>query len=339
MTGKKNHLSRALTALLAFTILALGVSLFSTGCKAKPKMYRVGILSGLDFFSKTVTGFKEKMAELGYIEGRNIAYDCQRSNFDIEAYKKILEKFVSDKVDLIFVFPTEASMEAKAAARGTGIPVLFANAIIEETGLINSMSEPGKNITGVRWPGPDLAVKILEILCKVAPKAKKIWLPYQKGYPTLASQIKILRSTAAEKGIMLVEAPLADVSELRLNLEALAGSKKPDIDAIMNIPEPLAGTPEAFLAMCTFARKHSLPIGGPLKFTEECEPLFGVNVDPIAVGKQAAVLAGKILSGVAAGSLRVVSAEIYIQINYREIKAMGLTTDEGLLSSANEVIR
>jgi putative ABC transport system substrate-binding protein len=335
----KDNPYRMLSRIGAAVLCISAVLLLSSGCTSKQRVYRVGILSGLDFFANTTTGFKEKMAEMGYSEGKNIGYDCQKTNFDTIVYRRILAKFVAEKVDLIFVFPTEASLEAKAAVRGTTIPVLFANTIIEGTGLIKNLSEPGENITGVRWPGPDLAVKILEILCEVAPKTKRIYLPYQKGYPNLASQLKVLRSAAAAAGIMLIEAPAASVSELQELLNARAASKDIGIDAIMNIPEPLSGTPEAFEAMCTFARKHSLPIGGPLNFTQRCEPLFGVNVDPVAVGRQAAVLADKILRGVPAGSLRVVSAEPHIQINYREIKKRGFKADEGLLSSADEVIR
>src|SRR4030042_2220739 len=84
-----------------------------SGCveEKTQKVYHVGILSGLDFFANTADGFKEKMTELGYVEGENIVYDVQKSNFDIATYRNILNKFVADKVDLIFVFPTEASQE------------------------------------------------------------------------------------------------------------------------------------------------------------------------------------------------------------------------------------
>ena len=337
--GNKNFLFKMSATAGTVLVCVMMVFLFSNGCISKQRMYRVGILSGLDFFANTETGFREKMAQLGYIEGKNILYDCQKTNFDTDAYKRILAKFVEDKVDLIFVFPTEASIEAKAAAQGSGIPVLFANAITEETGLVKSVAEPGGNITGVRWPGPDLAVKILEIMREVAPKARRIWLPFQKGYPTISSQLAILRSAAAAAGVTLIESPVSDVAELKNLLEARDESRDVGMDAIMNIPEALAGTPDAFLAMCAFAQKHALPIGGSLNFYSGCESMFGVNVDPVAVGRQAALLADKILRGVPADSLHVVSAETYIQINYREIKKRGFKANEGLLSSANEVIR
>jgi putative ABC transport system substrate-binding protein len=109
-----------------FSVFLLSGCVILNGCSKKSKkVYRVGILCGVDFFADTADGFKEKMRELGYIEGENIIYDSQQTMFEPVAEKRILDKFVSDKVDLIFTFPTEVSLAAKEATRGTNIPVVF----------------------------------------------------------------------------------------------------------------------------------------------------------------------------------------------------------------------
>ncbi len=141
-------------------LFGLGVIILLVGgCSSQPRVYHIGILSGLDFFADSVTGFKARLAELGYVEGQNIVYDLHKTNEEPVAEQKILKQFVDDKVDLIFVFPTEPALEAKAAAQGTNIPVLFANANIEGVDLVDNVREPGGNITGVRYPGPDLTVR------------------------------------------------------------------------------------------------------------------------------------------------------------------------------------
>jgi ABC-type uncharacterized transport system substrate-binding protein len=89
------------------------------------KVFQVGILCGLDFFSVITDSFKEEMTNLGYIEGENIIYDIQKTNFEPEKEKQILQKFVEDDVDLIFAFPTEVALAAKETAQGTGMPVLL----------------------------------------------------------------------------------------------------------------------------------------------------------------------------------------------------------------------
>jgi putative ABC transport system substrate-binding protein len=316
------------------------MGLLVSGCGAeKPKVYRVGVLAGLDFVGVITDGFKAGMTELGYVEGQNIVYDVQKTNFDMAAYQSILKKFVADDVDLIFVFPTEASMEAKAATQGTDIPVVFAFALIEGMGLVDSVREPGGNITGVRYPGPDIAVKRFEIMRELVPQATRMWVPYQRGYPIVAPQLEALRPAAEAAGVTLIEAPAANAAELQAELDARAASGDIGMDVILFVAEPLTVTPENFAVIGKFAYEHNIPVGGALMSADGYESVFGVNVDPVKVGKQAAPLADKILKGTKAGSIPVVSAENYFQINYKAAQALGLTVPEGLLSQAAEVIR
>lgn len=337
----KNN-SRFQGRLLRWTTLFLVIlcALLASSCNTgKSKVYRVGILSGLDYMAGAVDGFKAGMAELGYMEGQNIEYDLQSTNFDIATYQRILQQFIADKVDLIFVFPTEASIEAKTATQGTDIPVVFSIANIEDTGLVNSLREPGGNITGVRYPGPDIALKRFEIMLELVPEAQCMLVPYQRGYPIVASQLEILHPAAAAEGITLIEAPVDNAAELQAFLDQLAESADVGLDAILIIPEPLAVTPDAFLVMAKFAAEHQIPLGGAYAEVEGYKSIFGVNIDPIAVGKQAAFLADKILRGTAAGTIPVVSAESYMTINYSAAQELGLTVPESLLAQANEVIR
>ena len=100
--------------MLTLTLFVVLVMVFS-GC-GKPKVPRVGILAGLDYAYAVSEGFLEKMTALGYIEGENIIYDMQRTDFNFEEYERILQKFVADRVDLIFCYPTEAALMAKEIA-------------------------------------------------------------------------------------------------------------------------------------------------------------------------------------------------------------------------------
>jgi putative ABC transport system substrate-binding protein len=325
--------------LIPLFLLVIG-SLLLSGCGAEePKVYRVGVLSGLDFFADTADGFKAGMAELGYVEGENIVYDIQKTGFDMAAYRSILQKFVADEVDLIFVFPTEASLEAKAATQGTDIPVLFANAFVEGNDLIESVREPGGNITGVRFPGPDIAIKRLEILHEMAPEVKQVWLPYQQGYPSVPPVLEVLRPAAASLGITLVEFPATNAADVEAALQARAQSADIGIDAILFIPEPLNVNPDAFAAMSKFAVEHQTPIAGAFVAPEGFGLIFGNLSNNVEVGELAAPLADKILKGASAGAIPVVSPESHLQINYKVAQELGLEVPEGLLSQATAVIR
>jgi len=324
--------------LILILLVAVCVSLVSCSEK-KPKVYRVGILCGLDYIATIPDSFKSKMTELGYVEGKNIVYDIQRTNFEPDKERQILKKFVKDKVDLIFTLPTEVSMAAKAATQGTNIPVLFSFANIEDTGLVQSVRQPGGNITGVRYPGPDLAIKRFEIMCELVPSAKRMWIPYQRGYPIVASQLEVLRPAAAAVGVILEEAPADNAAELQTILDARAKSADIGMEAILFLAEPLAVTSDAFAVMGKFAAEHKLPIGGALMLVGDYGSVFGVNVDIINTGKQAAVLADKILRGTQAGTIPVISSESFFEINYKAAQELGLNVSEGLLSRADKIIR
>lgn len=325
-----------------FVILALIViGLFLNGCgaQAAPEPYRVGILSGVEFFANTIDGFKTEMTKLGYKENENIIYDVQQTQFDPVKYRQVLQKFVADEVDLIFVFPTEAALEAKAATQETDIPVLFANANIEGVDLVKNVRQPGGNITGVRYPGPDLAAKRFEILLELVPKAKRIWIPYLKDYPIVPAQLEVLRSAASSLDITLLEAPVTNAAEIEADLQARAAAEDVGIDAILTLDGPVVGNPETFLVFAKFAAEHNIPIGGHLKLVGGYETIFGVTPDNVDIGRQAAVLADKILKGASPGTIPVVSAESYLQINYRAAQKLGMTIPEGLLNLATKIIR
>ena len=317
---------------LALLLGSILIGLFLSGCGAEePKVYRVGILSGLDFLADTGDSFKAEMTELGYIEGENIIYDMHKTNFEPDEEQRILEKFVADEVDLIFTFPTEVSLAAKAATQGTDIPVLFANSFIEGVDLIESVREPGGNITGVRYPGPDLAVKGLETLLEVAPQAKRVWVPYLQDYPSVPGQLEVLRPTAASLGVTLVEVPATSTAEIEADLQARAQSDDLGLDAILTIYEPLATWPDVVALVTEFAAEHQVPIGNQV--------VFRIVVNNVQVGRQAASMADKILKGTPAGTIPVTSADPVLIINYTEAQELGLMVSESLLRRADEIIR
>jgi putative ABC transport system substrate-binding protein len=326
--------SRSQIAVIIFSFMIFG---FLMGCGERGKkkeVYRVGILSGLDFFGATIDGFKEKMAELGYVEGKNIVYDVHKTNFDPAEEQRILEQFVADNVDLIFTFPTEVSLAAKAATQGTDIPVVFANSFIEGVDLVDSIVTPGGHITGVRYPSPDIAIKSLEILLEVAPETKRLWLPYLDGYPSVPSQLEVLRPAAASYGVTLLEFPVNSAEEIEAELEAISQLDDPGIDAIMHIAEPVVTWPDAIEVISEFVAEHKMAYFGQ---GDKC--VFTLTVDPFEVGKMTAPLADKILKGTPAGTIFVVSANPVMTINYGVAQEFGLNVPEGLLARADKIIR
>jgi putative tryptophan/tyrosine transport system substrate-binding protein len=334
----QNRIQKGWTILIGVVVVGLLLS----GCgSAAPKVYHVGVLSGLDAFAPAIDGLKSKMTDLGYTEGKNIVYDVQKTNVDMDAYNKITQKFVADKADLIFVFPTEAAMVTKAATQGTNVPVVFDLSFTDVTGidLINSVREPGGNITGVRFPSVDIASKRLEILLEMIPTAKRIFVPYLKDYPNVPGELDAIRPLAQKAGVTLTEFAAASPQDLQAELDKRAAAGDVGMDAILLIAEPLSITPDFFAVLGKFGYDHKIPIGGAPMQVGDYGSIFGLLPDAKRAGEQAAPLVDKVLKGTPAGTIPVVTTDSDFQINMKAVQAMGVTVPDGLLQVANKIIR
>ena len=326
-----------------FVFFVIGVFLllivswwFSVGLQRTDpvKIYHIGILNGLDSFAPAVDGLKERMTDLGYIEGGNIVYDIAYTNFEPQKERATLERFVSEKVDLIIALPTDVAVTAKSVTQGTDIPVVFVDSFTEGTGLIDRIDRPGGNITGVRYPGPDIFVKNLEIIHQIAPQAKNIYLPYDPNYPATTPTLDKLRPSARSLGFTLVEAPVLSLDALRSDIDERLQMKDPEIDAILSMPSPTTYTSAGIAELRRLSLQRKLLLAGPTT-----DSVFGIHVDAVETGKQAALLTDKILHGAPAGNIPVVSSEMHLNINYRLAQELGYDIGEELLIQADKVIR
>ncbi len=309
------------------------------GCGSKQRMYRVGILSGSDAFLTISDGFKTQMAGLGFIEGRNIRYEIHAFNADPAGEQGIVRKFVSDKVDLIVAFPTEPAVAAKKGAEEAKIPVVFISANIEGNNLVKSVSHPGGNCTGVRYPGSDLTVKRLEILLELAPHVKRLNIIYDPHYPAIPPSLERLRPAVSSLGLVLMEDSVNSVNELQKALQKRTRSGDIGIDAILIMPETLTQSPEGWALISRFAEKHHIPIAGSAAFEADSGAVFSYIPDNVEQGRLAASMAVKILKGFPPGDIFVITPVSRLRLNYKLAQKLGLKVSDGLLSQAAEVIR
>ena len=320
-------------------VLLVIVCVFLSGCsEKKQKVYRVGILVGFAQLGDAANGFKANMIELGYIEGKNIIYDMQIANDDQTNTQEIIKKFMADKLDLIFVFPLPTVLRTKAAIQGTNIPIVFAISTIEGNNLVESVRQPGGNITGVRNPGPELTVKRLELLLEIAPQTKRVWIAYDKNYPTNQITFNMLRPTAKSLGVELVEVPCSSITDIQADLSARAQAANIGIDAMLTLNEALTGASATYALINKFAAEHKIPLAGLTNSQVHQGSLFTFFPNEYKCGQLAATLADKILKGAPAGTIPVVTPEADLRINYKRAQELGLNVSEGLLSRASEII-
>ncbi len=326
---------------LLIGLIMLGLLLTACGGTAPPKVYRVGVLYVAGAFAVITDGFKAKMTELGYVEGKNITYELIEESQTATAAeaKALAQKFVDSKVDLIFASPTPPMIAAHAATQGTNIPVIFAMGNPETMGLIKNVREPGGNMTGVRFPGAEMIGKRLEILREIAPQAKRIWVGYDKNHANTPAGLAAVRSVAPSLGLTLVEVPAATLNDLKTDLNARAKSEDLGMDAILTMSDGFNQGPEGYALLSKFATEHKVPLcAGSLAMVQQ-GGLLGNSVDLVNTGKLAAPLADKIFKGIQPGTIPVVSPEPEVYINLKVAQQLGLTVPSGLLKMANQVIK
>lgn len=171
-------------------------------------------------------GFKEALADNGYIEGENIEYDVQIAQGDQTNSLTIAQNFVANKVDLIFANTTQSAQSALNATKD--IPIVFTS-VTDPIGaqLVQTFESPGGNVTGTTDTHPDaIATTINFIVDEV--KAQKIGVLFNSGEQNSQVQVDAVKNLLKDKGVELVERSVATSAEVKQATETLVGN----VDAI-----------------------------------------------------------------------------------------------------------
>jgi putative ABC transport system substrate-binding protein len=315
-------------------VIALLLALLVVGCQeSKEKVYRVGLLSGVNTFNTAIDGFKAKMTELGYTEGENITYDYQEAGGDEEQMKQIAQQFVADEVDLIFTTTTGAAKAAQAATSGTDVAIVFS--IVTDpvgNGLVDSISQPGGNVTGINRPPTAYLGKRVEYLLSMAPRVQRLGIFYDPDYAPAQSSVPAVRQAALALGIELLEVEIKSTEDFVAALQ-----DNVDLDAIQMMPDLVNNN--SVSEVLAFANEHKLPVVGHTLGQVKQGALFSYADNSSETGHMAAVQADKILQGAQAGDLPVETAELFLTINQAAAEAIGLEIPEPVLRQADEIIR
>jgi len=302
------------------------------------KVYRVGALVADDQFVPAVDGFKQRMAEIGYVEGKNITYDFQNSKGDQDVLKRLAETLVQRKPDLIVTSSTTASVPIAKLTVGTDLPVVFLSAG-DPLRLVKSYASSGNNLTGISSSSVELTAKRMELLKKLAPRVKRVILLIDTA--AIGINHERLTSDAQEAA-----------KKLGLEHELLAiHTKNPDemkqkIYLIKrSLGDALFVPPVATIVASTedIARqviKEKLPHVGPNVETVKRGLLAAYSSNYHSLGQQGAVLVDKILKGAKPAALPIEQPfKLHLRLNLKTARAIGLDIPQDILLQADEIIK
>ena len=122
-----------------------------------------------------------------------------------------------------------------------------------------------------------------------------------------------------------MEVPVTNQGDFGTDLATRAGSADLGIDAILTMPEKFNTSPDGFAVLSKFAAAHNLPLAGGLASQAQQGALFINGTDFNNVGELAALFANKVLKGIPAGTIPVVTPEQTLIINNKVAQALGIT--------------
>ena len=146
--------------------------------------------------------FRRELRALGYIEGKNIAFESRYADNKFDRLPALADELVRLQVDVLVVSSTAAALAAKKATRK--IPIVFTSGGDPvASGLVDSLARPGGNITGFTTIAALLASKRLELLKESVPKLSRVAVVWDPQDPTSAQQWKESQLAARELGLQL----------------------------------------------------------------------------------------------------------------------------------------
>ena len=316
--------------------VASGVLAMPLGSFAQPsgKVWRIGILDYGSAESDYWNAFRERMRELGYVEGRNLAIEARSASGNQATLASEAAELVKLKVDLIVTRGTTAALSARAATRE--IPIVMATGTdAMRAGLVSSLAHPGGNVTGVVSISDELAFKRIELLKILVPRASRVGILADATNPPSIDMAKNMQKGAESLGLTTVTRGVQNPSEYEAAFDGLRHERS---DAVAIITSPVFFTARARFA--ELALKYRLPtIMGAREYVD-AGGLASYGTDYPDLFRRAAEFADKILKGAKPGDLPVEQpTKFELIINLKTAKALGITIPQSLLLRADEVIQ
>jgi putative ABC transport system substrate-binding protein len=319
----------------ALSVASLGAPALSRAQETKAgRIWRIGWLSHASSASgaSELEALRKALAELGYVEGQNIAIEARWAQGDAARLPQLARSLVDLKVDVLCTAGTPASLAAKAAT--TKVPIVFSRtAFPERTGLVSSLARPGGNLTGVAFIGPEYG-KRLELLREMSPKISRVVLLYNDQ--NRASVLAMHETEEAGKKLLVTIEPSA-VHD-RNSLEATFGViRRGQPDALMTTADAVLATYRAQIVEFASGR-HLVAMYGDREYVVAGGLMFyGTSLTDM--WRHGAIYVDRILKGARPGDLPVEQPmKFELVINTKAAKALGLTMPASLLLRADEVI-
>ena len=307
----------------------------SARAQSTGKVPRIGVLWAQgnredEMASGSADALRQGLSQLGYIDGKTINLE---HHFGYERVQPVIAELVDSRVDVLVVDATANAVAAKRATKT--IPIVFMH-VGDPIGskLVDSLSHPGGNATGLSGMTLDVAAKEVEIFKEGLPNVSRLAILQHLNY-TLSTRIAQAMKTAA--GRLEVTVDLFDVltaNDLDRTFQEIAQHRP---DGLLIAASPMFVTARKRIAELALA--NHLPTMTWLNENTRSGLLMSYGINVADLFRRAAFYVDKILRGAKPADLPVEQpTKFELVINLRTAKALGLTIPPSLLARADEVI-
>jgi putative tryptophan/tyrosine transport system substrate-binding protein len=281
-----------------------------------------------------VAAFRQRLAELGWIEGQNIRIEFRWSGSDVERAQVLARVLVALKPDVLLARSTPPTAALKRET--DAIPIVFVNvAEPVESGFVQTHARPGGNITGFTYFESSIGGKLLQLLKEADPRLARIAIIYNpQTAPFAGLFLRSVQLAAPSLALQIVDMPVYGDGDIEGAMGAFA---REPAGGLIAIPDTF--TVDHRDMIIALAARHRLPALYPTPSFTPSGGLMAYAADTRDAMQRAAGYIDRILRGTKPADLPVQTpAKFELSINLKTAKALGLTIPANLLALADEVI-
>src|SRR5262249_1407465 len=301
----------------------------------RERMRRMGVLVGAlaaddPEWQSRGTAFVQALAQLGWIEGRDMRIDYRFGLSNAERQRRLAAELVALGPDVMLAGGATAVAAAQTATRT--LPIGFANVVAPVgNGLVASLARPGGNATGFMSVEFGLSSKWLELLKQIAPSVTRVMVIRTVNTGDIG-QFGAMQAVAPRFGVELMPAAWRDAGGVERDIPAFArGSNKGLIVANSGTPHTIREV------IIKHAARHRLPAVYPFRGFVAEGGLISYAIDQTEGYRLAAGYVDRILKGEKPADLPVQAPTRYeLVINLKTAKALGIEVPPALLTRADE---
>jgi putative tryptophan/tyrosine transport system substrate-binding protein len=319
-----------------FVTLLSGAAAWPLAARAQqPAMPVVGFLhaASLETEVRGLAEFRKGLSEIGYVEGQNVVMTYRSAEGQADRLPALAADMVRRRVAVIVTVANNAAVAAKATT--TTIPIVFTvGGDPIKMGLVDSLSRPGGNITGVSFLSSDIIAKMLEALHELMPKAVRIAALVNPTNQNAAADTKEAEAAARTLGL---ELQVLNASNGREIDDAFALLVERRAGALLIEGDPFFIGRMKQLVVLT--ARHAIPAIYQGRDFPDAGGLVSYGANRSDALRLAGGYTGRILKGERAVDLPVqLATKLELVVNLNTAKALGLEVPPSLLARADEVI-